>query len=399
VSLLHQVSVLEDLIILLTFCLCEGIDFGIVAGCSSNGRMQSHTKNLCFAVIIIVQLLVLHGSPSGPNSIPTKSLPSDCNITKLDLPGRQCALNLYGLPRSFKDLVLPSLIKNVIIPNIHYDCDYFVHFYNVTHEPPSRSGGGGSIMPEDVYLLRDAVHRIALRAGRQLPYVGFTLDTEEKFERKHDDLLRTIRNETVDNPFLWLKGTFTVGTHVNIIKMWYSISAVWDFMKEHASFQNIRYERVAMMRSDVVYLTPIDVFKSAPDGIFDTFNNQSVIPGFARYPVNDRMFYGPYEATEIWATGRFSRLDDYIYRLHRPLHSEAFLAATILPAIRALKVLVNEDPGICFWRARADRTVWSDCGGLPFKGLLENLLNRNCSEPVHPAKIGERRQVLTCFAR
>jgi hypothetical protein len=303
---------------------------------------------------------------------------------------------LYGLPRSFKDLVLPSLIKNVIIPNIQYDCDYFVHFYNVTYEPPSRSGDGGPIVPEEVYLLREAVHRIAWRAGRQFPHVGFTLDTEDKFERKHADLLRKIRNKTVGNPFYGDDETFTIGTYENIIKMWHSISAVWDFMKEHASFQNIRYERVAMMRSDVVYLTSIDVFKSAPDGIFDTFNNQSVIPGFAQFPVNDRMFYGPYEATEIWATGRFSRLDDYIYNLHRPLHSEQFLAAAILPAIRTLSISVDVDPGICFWRARADKSIWVDCGWQDSKGLLEKLFNRSCSEI--PAKNGNLLQVLTCSA-
>ena len=53
-------------------------------------------------------------------------------------------------------------------------------------------------------------------------------------------------------------------------------------MKEHASFHSILYERVAMMRSDVVYLTTIDIVKSAPDGIFDTFNNQAAIPGFSQ---------------------------------------------------------------------------------------------------------------------
>jgi len=279
------------------------------------------------------------------------------------------------------------MIKNVIIPNIHYDCDYFVHFYNVTYEPPSRSGKGGPIMPEDVYLLREAVHRIAMRAGRQLPHVGFTLDTEAKFERKHAVLLRKIRNEDGRNPFHGNEQTYTVETYVNIIKMWYSISSVWEFMREHASFQNIRYDRVAMMRSDVVYLTQIDIFQSAPDGIFDRFNNQSVIPGFAGFPVNDRMFYGPYEAAEIWATGRFSRLDDYIYKMHRPLHSEQFLAAKILPAIRARSISVGVDPGICFWRARADRSVWNDCGGLDSQGLLENLFNRSCSSQATPLMI------------
>jgi hypothetical protein len=96
-------------------------------------------------------------------------------------------------------MVLPSLKANVIIPNAHYDCDYFVHFYNVTYEPPSRSGKGGIIVPEDVYLLRQAVHDEALRADRPLPHVGFTLDTIEAFELNQRDILQQIRkNDTVE---------------------------------------------------------------------------------------------------------------------------------------------------------------------------------------------------------
>jgi len=40
---------------------------------------------------------------------------------------------------------------------------------------------------------------------------------------------------------------------------------------------------------------------------------------------------------------------------------------------------VDEDPSICFFRARADGSVWNDCGGLPFKDLLEKILNRPCT--------------------
>jgi hypothetical protein len=363
---------------------------------------MTKTGKYPFLSLVILQLLVLlvHWPPQA---CLVTSLNCDCDIHSIDvpskpiisdLPGRRCALNLYGLPRSFKDLVLPTLIKNVIIPNIHYDCDYFVHFYNVTYEPPSRSGKGGPIMPEDIYLLREAVHKIASRAGRRRPHVAFALDTNERFERTHDTLLQKIRKPG-RNPFHWRN--FPIATHVNIIKMWYSIAAVWDFMKEHASVQNIHYGRVAVMRSDVVFLTPIDIFKAAPDGIFDTFNNHSVIPGFAQYPVNDRLFYGPYEATEIWAKGRFSRLDDFVYNMSHPLHSERFLDVKILPAIRARSIAVISDPGICFWRARADQSMWVDCGGVQSKGLLATILNRSCTVlPAHLSKNAERSRVLTC---
>jgi hypothetical protein len=168
--------------------------------------------------------------------------------------------------------------------------------------------------------------------------------------------------------------------------MWYSIAAAWENIETHASSHGIKYERVAMMRSDVVCLTPIDVFMAAPsssdsstsDKVFDAFNDQSVIPDLAKFPVNDCMFYGPHEAAETWATGRFSRLDDFVYGRHRALNSEQFLALMILPAIRERAISVGVDPGICFLRARADGSVWNDCQQKSSKKKLERLLNSSC---------------------
>ena len=241
-------------------------------------------------------------------------------------------------------------------------------------------------MPEDVYRLRQAVHDVALRAGRPFPHVGFTLETEEAFEQNQSVVLQEIRKNYTDskNPFFGPHVTFTVETYVNVIKMWYSIAAAWESMERRASSQGIKYERVAMMRSDVVYLTKIDVFSAAPASDapskvrFDSHNNQAVMPGFAEYPVNDRMFYGPYEAVKIWATGRFSRLEDYVYQRRKPLHSERFLDAMILPAIRERAISVGVDPRICFLRARADGYVWNDCPQRSSKKGLQSLLNMSC---------------------
>ncbi|KAI2495535.1 hypothetical protein MHU86_18980 [Fragilaria crotonensis] len=149
---------------------------------------RQHTRRIlrcwCCAVAISVPLLISFKSCTqvpGTISSQLPDVPSSAlvfNVTSKtfkdsQLLRRRCALNFFGLPRAFKRLVLPSMIANIIIPNIQYDCDYFVHFYNITYEPPSRSGKGGHITPEDVYLLRDAVHTIALQAGRPLPHVGF----------------------------------------------------------------------------------------------------------------------------------------------------------------------------------------------------------------------------------
>jgi hypothetical protein len=359
---------------------------------------------LCFMLVVAIHLLMLCNSPTVvffATSLDHSSNNDVMNKTKAmesNRQGRRCALNLFGLPRSFQDLVLPALTQNVIVPNIQYDCDYFVHTYNVTYEPPSRSGQGGPIIPETVFLLRDTVHRIASQAGRpQLPHVGFTFSTEEEFELKHAELLAKIRRRGGKNRYTWKKDGFTLDTNVNVIKMWHSVSSVWDLMKTYASFGPIRYDRVAMLRSDVVFVTPIDIFRSASDGMFDTFNNHSVIPGFAQCPVNDRMFYGPYKAAEIWAAGRFPRLYDYIHRLWRPLHPERFLKIALLPAIRALSISVDEDPALCFWRARADKSIWVDCGDHELKSLLEDILNRSCSlTPANISEIWEPLPVLNC---
>lgn len=241
-------------------------------------------------------------------------------------------------------------------------------------------------MPEDVYLLREAVHNIAHQAGRpQRPHVGIIHHSDADFQQNQSVLLERIRRndtETEKNPFVYHGGHFSVETHVNVIKAWHSISAVWEAMKEHASSHAIKYERVAMMRIDVMYITPIDIFRSAPERHFDEFNNKSVIPAFAKYPVNDRMFYGPYEAAEIWASGRFSRLDHYVYELHEPLHPESFLASQIVPAIEELGIAVGEDAQICFLRARADESVWEDCPVSQIENVVQELATVNCSTPT-----------------
>ncbi len=320
-------------------------------------------------------------------------------------PRGRCAISFYGLPRSFKLLVLPSVEANIIVPNIHYDCDYFVHIYNVTFEPPSRSSAGGPIMPEDVYLLREAVHNHARRAGRDiLPYVGFAHHSVEEFERNHSALLAMIRNETNNekNPFIGKVKGYTVETHANVIKMWHSISAVWDTMKDYASSHNVTYERVGMLRVDVVFITPIDIFQTAQARIvfnatnrtIDTGNNTAVVPSFSKFPVNDRMFYGPYEAAELWSTGRFQRLNHFVYKLRQPLHSEKFLGFEIFPAIQDLGFSIGEDHKICFLLARADGSIWNDCGGLSNKAIVEKLVNMNCSTRYH--WLAGKRSVLQC---
>jgi hypothetical protein len=346
-------------------------------------------------------------------------------------PPRRCAINLYGLPRSFRHYVLPSLIENVLHSNRHYKCDYFVHFFNKTSEEGGRSGVNGKITPTDVYLLKDAVHQQQQQQQEQQPednsaasndksnnnYIGnddddygsddsivrFVADTDADFEVERKDAINQIvhnnKNHTVggkSNPYMIHKmGTSTL---LNVLKMWHSQTKVWDLMEQYATQRLQReqqqrngrgdlpidkdavvrpyYERVAMLRLDVIYMTPIDIYR-VPDNplprdkvVVDPMpwptldviyfwdngtsavttvsansnnttttttatttnamtirryrnrkysnnnnNNNVVIPLFASYPVNDRFIAGPYDAVKIWAKGRWSRAYQHVHKV------------------------------------------------------------------------------------
>jgi len=232
----------------------------------------------------------------------------------------KCAINLYGLPRSFKDYVLPSLLENVVRPNARYGCDYFVHYYDVAKEAGGRSGSGGSINPTEILLLKEAVEKIhnknmdsmninmstgTTRSNSEsnleaMPTVQFCSDKEESFRlARNKDINRVLnlnekRNATDStskkNPFM--PTGFNQRTLMNILKMWHSQTRVFELMSEHGKRKHKRkrkhkqqhhkissssknsigssntkqqqrpyYDRVAMLRSDVVFMTPVDIFR------------------------------------------------------------------------------------------------------------------------------------------
>ena len=312
----------------------------------------------------------------------------------------RCAVNLWGLPRAFESLVLPSLIQNVILPNAAHNCDYFVHYYQLETEAPGRSGSGGAIHPEQVLQLEQHVLKHAVRA--RTPIIKFAVTNEADFWEQYQDLLDKIQHtKDADGKlplyFPWRAKTYkNPDTVINVIKMWHTIQSAWNLMKQHeASQENVKYTQVAMIRSDVVYMTPVDLYEYGSDKI--------VVPAFGRYPVSDRLLVGPAAAVEIWATQRFLRLDkhvQYMYEHNRGLglHSELFVWYSLFPTMQ--QVLLSSDntvsnqknvvssgntnqttlpqrpngqedwmvqhPTLCFFRARADETVWvSDCDGKP----------------------------------
>lgn len=299
-----------------------------------------------------------------------------------------CAINLYGLPRKFKDLVLPGLVKNVIQTNARYQCDYFVHYYDRREESDYRGadrGRGGTIDPEEVKLLAEAVEKVHDNFVRdhprdmKTPVVKFKKDTEDSFFERYNPLLEkihTARGPGSDLLYMPIseKEQFPNATIVNIIKMWHSQQSVWNLMERSpldGTSPQLRpnqqhYSRVAMLRNDILYVTPIDIYK-LPDGSIDYLNQYAVIPNFGNFPVNDRMIFGPADAVQIWAAGRFRRLQEHVNRVAVTgdgIHPERYLFHTIFPAIRDAGVPILPSSGdLCFLRVRSDFSVRiADCG-------------------------------------
>jgi len=363
----------------------------VVFGTKKRKRLPRRVVELSLLIFCTLLLFI-----RSKNSLKTHKTVSSKQVAPL-----KCAINFYGLPRAFKSLVLPSLVKNVIEPNREYKCDYFVHYHKLEQEGGGRSGRGGHLEVEEIHLLEEEVRK----RGSTIRF-AFTLDSE--FWTKYRPMLDKIDtvNDKKGRPlyFPWKAKTYKKpGTTNNIIKMWHSIQEVW--LMTRATGQ--QYDRVAMLRSDVVYVTPID---------FNEYPNKVVVPGFARYPVSDRLAIGPMKGIEVWASQRFSRMDEHVRRMYRKtktrgwgLHSERFINYSIFPEIR--KVLSADDailehPTMCFLRARADESVWiSDCdieakpsivNGLNsnMQKILEGVLGRRCLGPA--IKLMKKVQSLNC---
>ena len=306
----------------------------------------------------------------------------------------RCAINFFGLPRAFESLVLPSIVKNIVAVNP--GCDYFVHYYHMTKEAAGRSGAGGFIDPTAVLLLRDAVHQEARRHGNdddELPIVEFVHDKEKDFWIRYSELIEKIRTTRVDGKYLYFPWKETTYKHPdttdNIVKMWHTIQSSYELMESVAASKGIEYNIVGMFRLDVVYVTPINI-RDATTTTQQSHPNNALVPAtianFGNFPVSDRMIYGPCDAVKAWATQRFARLDSHVqYMLKQEpglgMHSERFVYYTLFPLIQNITT-IRKHPTICFFRARADETVWvSDCSNenssIAAPSIIEDLLKGN----------------------
>jgi hypothetical protein len=330
----------------------------------------------------------------------------------------RCALLFFGLPRAFKTMVLPSIVRNLLIPNARHHCDVYVHFYQQYHEAPGRRNRGGFIDPEEIFLLKEAVHNVSREYGpkrksRTLngqlkPIVSFTHDTPEQFLERRKKDLQKFHNATGPNGqplyFPWAAKTYTPAAIDNIVRQWHSIEYAFKLMEYEARKNGITYARVGMFRSDALYMTAIDI-GAIDSTLDDTTNHYFVTAPFARYPVNDRSVYGPYEAVKIWATQRFELLENRAKSQTDPgytMHSERFVNDSVIPAMQQRGFAHVINPDICFVRTRADESaIVSDCsiGGIARNWanvseleVVESIVGKKCT----PFQMGHKWKFLGC---
>jgi hypothetical protein len=315
-------------------------------------------------------------------------------VSKVSNQEERCALCFFGLPRSYKSMVLRSIEKNILLPNARHKCDIFVHYFDQAHDVAGRWNHGGKIDPNEILLLEPAAKNVSQKHHNDnSQVVVFVSETDAQFWTKRRDMLYRYKNAVHEDGkaiyFPWAALKYTNSTIDNMVRQWHSIDSVFQLMEKHAKRHDINYTRVAMFRNDAMYLTPIDIYMLDKD-YNDTRNQHVVVPYFGSHPINDRMIYGPYEAIKIWSTKRFELIEERARMSLDPgfeMHSESFLNASIFPAIKQLGYLtyINED--ICFIRTRADSmALLDDCvtGGVVGlfrhnrKEIVEQLIGRAC---------------------
>uniref|UniRef100_A0A7S1BH99 Uncharacterized protein n=2 Tax=Corethron hystrix TaxID=216773 RepID=A0A7S1BH99_9STRA len=272
--------------------------------------------------------------------------------------GSRCALLFFGLPKKFKDVVLPSVRRHVTGPNP--SCDVYAHAYNVTSTTNRRNGEADApIFPEEVRLLTDDV----------------VFDTEEEFYAR---VAMRRYMPYFPHKYAWV---FPTSLH-SLVKQWYSIDRAWDLMEEEGARKYGRrrgrpvYDRVGLFRSDVLY-----------NGDIDIFDGDAVIPAHSNGEIfaNDRMFYGLYDYAKVWAKGRLGKVDEYMKsefgKMHC-LHSERFMYHLVreLPIeyrdicfnrVRATGAVEKDD---CEWEPELDKNrYWAGCHELKNKQVKEIL--------------------------
>ena len=298
-----------------------------------------------------------------PNTRSGNIAEPDVPLQHLSVPASEpCALLFFGRVIHFKSTILPSIQKNIIQPNKH--CDIFLHTYNITvvpKNPRSSETGLSTTNITEAYLL------VANNNNDVDDHIVFE-SMESFYSKRAQDVNRTRQN------FHEGYGECCI-SHDHMMKQWNSIEGAWDLMRSHEKKilsglssdvtnskddENDRYYKyVGLFRTDVFYLTPIEVSGAV-----------AVVPKFtSAFGFNDRMFYGKYEWAKVWATKRFGFIPEFEkrYMIHPEqvrvppvagFHSEFFLKNLM----NHYKVPVMKSTRECFLRVRSGpKILKSDC--------------------------------------
>jgi hypothetical protein len=272
-----------------------------------------------------------------------------------------CALLFFGLPKQFQDIVLPSIEQHIIANNPH--CDIFAHTFNI--ESTDNPRNNESECPIDPLSLLEMTTLVVM-------------DSMEEFHARHNVSYYRQFWGTHNMPWLYPQSMD------NMIKQWFSIERVWDYMEDYSRNKSRWYTQVGLFRSDVVYL----------DDIF-LFDSKAAIPEFASCPANDRMFYGTYHNAWIWSKTRFTNVP-YAYErgfFNEGLHSEYYMHDVILPQMKD----PYEKKDICFLRVRATGDISTDdCGRKRGKEFRQARLEANLTG-IPQFKRFKRKDCLFCF--
>ena len=261
-------------------------------------------------------------------SDPNLALPSSPNVTRISNP-LNCALIFFGLPKSFKNIVLPSIEKYVLAVNPY--CDIFIHTYNISEYSNPRNSEK-----------HEKINTFELLSIENITNVVF---------ENLDDFHHRINVSYYRKYFPEGVGWQYPNSLDNMIMQWNSIQVGWEHMVNHEAKINKRYRRVGLFRSDVLYTNNIDIQNGK--AVTAKFNNMYEW-------TNDRLFFGLREYAQIWATKRFSFVDPYMktaFGKKTGLHSEMFL----YKLLTHWKIpLTLQD--ICFQRVRANGNIkLQDC--------------------------------------
>jgi len=244
----------------------------------------------------------------------------------------KCALLFFGVPRCFPE-AHKSIKKHTL--SINPKCDIYLHTYNISILPgnPRNNERETEVNINQVYQLTNNV----------------TMDTMEYFHKR--------RNVSYYRQYFPKAGGWKYLISMdNMIKQWHSLQSVWNYMDSKL----INYTRVGLFRIDLMYLNPINISQGiAVKGDF----NLDISKEAVERSCNDRLFYGLYNYSKVWATERFPFVPAYLrsaamHRYRIGLHSETFLYYLI-----TTKIPVDvETKHICAKRVRNGcKTDHKDC--------------------------------------